>query len=422
MATINTSPAFIIFDDLEASAPILLQIIIFLINNNTTEVQTLELHKVKRVAMAMDPIFPLFFILMFVVAAKAPTLYALTLLYQHEEKPLILSCIVIDVVYLFTWIILWLFLTLKRDWSFKVVHDVREILSLQDAHRTADGNIQNKTMTELKNSLILMHKGHLFVTDDPLAKPSIMRHVLKSCVQDDIYWLRANQSPANRKIPLEECNGVSREMGHLLDSTAANSRLRRESASSPPVPLAAPPYQRLGSLPPHGSPMHPHSPIINSFGTLQRGMGKNNEMMYGVLPPTNTTTLGRTPNQNHYNQMPPEAYATTNYATIHRNSGSSRGLATGQHYGVLGSSSNIKTASPQLMRHVRGGSVTTTREVVIGGPLVGRNVANYNTQIYAASSRDDQEKISDVNGGQSIDTQNKYNYNGSTSNYQKQLQ
>lgn len=74
---------------------------------------------------------------------------------------MILSCIGIDVVYLFSWIILWLALTIKRDWNFRVVHQVHEILSLQDAHRTADGNIQNKSFAELKNALILIHRDHV---------------------------------------------------------------------------------------------------------------------------------------------------------------------------------------------------------------------------------------------------------------------
>lgn len=51
--------------------------------------------------------------------------------FQHEEKMLLLSCIVIDIVFLFAWIILWLILTLKRDWNFKVVHQVHEIIALQ---------------------------------------------------------------------------------------------------------------------------------------------------------------------------------------------------------------------------------------------------------------------------------------------------
>lgn len=50
---------------------------------------------------------------------------------QHEEKALLLSCIITDIFFLFAWIILWLLLTLKRDWNFKVVYHVHEIIALQ---------------------------------------------------------------------------------------------------------------------------------------------------------------------------------------------------------------------------------------------------------------------------------------------------
>ncbi|VDM85577.1 unnamed protein product, partial [Strongylus vulgaris] len=70
-------------------------------------------------------------LLVLIVVVRAPTIYALMILYQHEEKPLLLTCIIVDVVYLFTWILLWLMLTLKREWSFNVAHKVHQIYALQ---------------------------------------------------------------------------------------------------------------------------------------------------------------------------------------------------------------------------------------------------------------------------------------------------
>lgn len=103
------------------------------------------------------------------VVLKAPTLYALMVLYQNEAAPLLLSCIVVDVVYLFAWILLWLALTLKRDWDFNVAHSVHEIIALQQADRSAKqagknansdgrrGSPTHKSASELKNALLLMH-------------------------------------------------------------------------------------------------------------------------------------------------------------------------------------------------------------------------------------------------------------------------
>ena len=59
-------------------------------------------------------------LLLLIVTAKAPTLYALLLLHQNEPQPLFLSCVLVDVVYLFTWLAYWFVLTIKRDWSFRL--------------------------------------------------------------------------------------------------------------------------------------------------------------------------------------------------------------------------------------------------------------------------------------------------------------
>ncbi|KAI6187956.1 hypothetical protein M3Y98_00301700 [Aphelenchoides besseyi] len=60
-------------------------------------------------------------ILLFIILiVKGPSIYALLLLYQHDEQPFFFSCIIIDVIYLFFWLSLWFFLTIKREWNFKL--------------------------------------------------------------------------------------------------------------------------------------------------------------------------------------------------------------------------------------------------------------------------------------------------------------
>lgn len=45
----------------------------------------------------------------------------------------------------------------------KIMHNVYEILSLQNAQHTATGpSARNRTPMELKNALILMHGEHVF--------------------------------------------------------------------------------------------------------------------------------------------------------------------------------------------------------------------------------------------------------------------
>uniref|UniRef100_A0A915PLA1 Uncharacterized protein n=1 Tax=Setaria digitata TaxID=48799 RepID=A0A915PLA1_9BILA len=177
-------------------------------------------------------------LLVLIVVVKAPTIYAHMVIYQHEEKALLLSCIVIDIIFLFAWIILWLILTLKRDWNFKVVHQVHEIIALQNGPQTmitSPTQIIKKKPSELKNALILMHGDQMYLTDDAIAKKSLLRQTQKngiSATGEGIYWLKGNstQSPTMRRVPCENTKGTP-EMNRLL-SMSTNQR-RSSDENSP---------------------------------------------------------------------------------------------------------------------------------------------------------------------------------------------
>ncbi|KAL3106718.1 hypothetical protein niasHT_019846 [Heterodera trifolii] len=208
---------------------------------------------------------------------------------MKEERPLLLWCLVADLVYLFSWILLWLLCTVKCRWDFRVHYDAHELIGLQDAHKTADGGhaVRGRAPGELKGALLLVHGADLFVTDDPVAKPAIMRQVLKSCLpaEDLPAWLRGavpvqnsvpnTHSPQRRFVRAADYGpaavGISDigyhtsdayrtpELGHRQTQQhfggGANTNNNNNIADeSPPgsldVPLAAPPYQRMASLPP----------------------------------------------------------------------------------------------------------------------------------------------------------------------------
>ncbi|VDK82815.1 unnamed protein product [Litomosoides sigmodontis] len=177
-------------------------------------------------------------LLVLIVIVKAPTIYAHMLIYQHEEKALLLSCIVIDIVFLFAWIILWLILTLKRDWNFKVVHQVHEIIAFQNGPQTmiaSPTKIMEKKPSELKNALILMHGDQMYLTDDPIVKKSLLRQTQKSGIgtaNEGIYWLKGSsaQSPTTRRVPPEGVKGTP-EINRLLDASATHRRNSEENLS-----------------------------------------------------------------------------------------------------------------------------------------------------------------------------------------------
>uniref|UniRef100_A0A914L7V6 Uncharacterized protein n=1 Tax=Meloidogyne incognita TaxID=6306 RepID=A0A914L7V6_MELIC len=259
-------------------------------------------------------------LLLLVAAVKAPAFYAIGLLYYKEEKPFLLCCLMADLVYMFVWVLLWCILTIKCLWPFRVHYEVQELISLQDAHKISDGNdCEKRSPNELKNALLLVHGDNMFLTDDPVAKPAIMRQVINNCSSNDFpLWLRsgAQMAPAitttaSTSLPgsysLQRRTFTSQhtpDLGHRHQPLKHFQSLQQpqhfglepRSPDSSPVPLAAPPYQRVGgSLPPliggidEGRFMKEQMTTNNAVCTLQQRQRDNEYATYraSLLPQQN---------------------------------------------------------------------------------------------------------------------------------------
>ncbi|OUC49851.1 Sad1 / UNC-like protein, partial [Trichinella nativa] len=127
--------------------------------------------------------------LVMMVLCKAPILYDLMVLYQHQPQPMLLSCIISDVCYLFLWILLWLGLTLKRDWAFTVRHTLTELGNLLDM-RTLEGQACNES------TLILLSDELAFATNNECKKLALLQAAEKcnnaSKGAGEVYWLKSH--------------------------------------------------------------------------------------------------------------------------------------------------------------------------------------------------------------------------------------
>uniref|UniRef100_A0A8R1DUB6 Uncharacterized protein n=1 Tax=Caenorhabditis japonica TaxID=281687 RepID=A0A8R1DUB6_CAEJA len=225
-------------------------------------------------------------LLVIIASAIGPTIYALLILYQHEHKALILTCIIIDVVYMFSWILMWLGMTLKRDWDFNVTHKVHQFYALNKGMTI--GPIRgNENPSQMKNSILVMHRDTMYATDDQTAKQSLLRAIHTGnfeCISppDDVYWKHGQQSPGTRTKIMAEADGViktSPEMSRMMrmgtddtqqtmsyhsnggrnitQSQMASSQILSRGNSSPPAPSQFGTIQR--------------NQQYGQVGTLQRG-------------------------------------------------------------------------------------------------------------------------------------------------------
>uniref|UniRef100_A0A7E4W7X1 Protein tincar n=1 Tax=Panagrellus redivivus TaxID=6233 RepID=A0A7E4W7X1_PANRE len=243
--------------------------------------------------------------LLVIIGVKGPTMGGILNLIVNEHKPIILTSIIVHGLYLSTWILIWFVITLKQEWQFRILHQVHEFLSIQNAHKLGFGTIVGKAPSELKNALIMMQGDHMYVTDDPLAKQSLMRHALKTNTQEEVYWLRANQSPTARRPPPDEGKSTQ-EMTRLLGPGVR----RQSSGTAVPIGNQSPSMQQyqqnrsLRGLPPQGPLVgYNEEQMMNNFGTMQQVYGQGRQALQ-------TATLGRASTQNLHHQ--PESYASIN--------------------------------------------------------------------------------------------------------------
>nr|CDQ00609.2 Bm10949 [Brugia malayi] len=355
--------------------------------------------KVPQARLCCDGYAPHIFaiiLLVLIVITKAPTIYAHMVIYQHEEKALLLSCIVVDIVFLFAWIILWLILTLKRDWNFKVVHQVHEIIALQNGPQTmiaSPKKIMEKKPSELKNSLILMHGDQMYLTDDTIAKKSLLRQTQKNVIgtaSEDIYWLKGNntQSPTTRRVPQCESVKETLEMNRLLGPSAVH----RQSSDGNSSPTAAyhtishtiqsqmtyPSRQRIiMNIPKYSSEAKVSANVTmpgNTFATFQRAQGSefasgsSRQMMQNPRRPSLQNSMSACTENNTSDITPltqQEAYAsilksrTGQTETITRRRGSKDDGAVNTGFGNVSVSYGTHTTygRPQNQRLIQQAAV-----------------------------------------------------------------
>lgn len=95
-------------------------------------------------------------VLIALAVCNGPLLYDFTLIYKGSLDGTVLACVIGTILHLFLWIVLWLFLTVKQQWSFKLrvtvgrhmVRNARSIKMVNDI-----GNFNSVTSTYHMNKI-----------------------------------------------------------------------------------------------------------------------------------------------------------------------------------------------------------------------------------------------------------------------------
>ncbi|XP_064104586.1 uncharacterized protein LOC135214323 [Macrobrachium nipponense] len=183
-----------------------------------------------------------------------PLLWDMSLVYRGSLDAVVLAAVIGSIVHLFLWIVLWLFLTVKTTWTFKLrvtvaracVSSARSIKLVNDVE-LASGDPRTQPHTPL----LIVGSGKAYAINDNGPKKAIMNVIQKTHQdkrsrgeEEEIYWLRPSQplrSNSASKTASPRAKVTFDEEG-LLSSPSRRAR----AAKSPKIQKST--YRRATTL------------------------------------------------------------------------------------------------------------------------------------------------------------------------------
>lgn len=138
--------------------------------------------------------------LLAVAVCNAPLLYDYTIVYRGSLDGAVLACIVGAILHLFLWVVVWLFLTIKHKWDFKLrvtvsnpKHHHRTILpmnffqigkatvrSARNVKLVTDVDLTTKSEDSTQQPLLIVGNGRTYTVTEHSPKKAIMSVVQKA--------------------------------------------------------------------------------------------------------------------------------------------------------------------------------------------------------------------------------------------------
>ncbi|XP_025268311.1 protein tincar isoform X1 [Camponotus floridanus] len=171
----------------------------------------------------------------------APLLYDYTVVYRGSLDGAILACIIGTIVHLFFWLLLWIFLTVKQRWTFKLrvtigratVRSARSVKLVTDVDLLSTRDDDDGTSAPL----LVVGNGRTYTIADTSPKRAIMSVIQKAAIErkarsqggnvegvdgestadgdEQIYWLRPKLRPSPAQSPNDTGGAPTSDKGWL---------------------------------------------------------------------------------------------------------------------------------------------------------------------------------------------------------------
>lgn len=124
-------------------------------------------------------------ILVAIGVCEAPLLYDFTLIYRGSLDLLVLVIILSSILHLFVWVLLWLILTLKQHWEFKLRVTVGHatVRSAHSIRLVTDVQLITANQDYANAPLLVVGHGRTYTVSENNSKKAIMTVIQKATME-----------------------------------------------------------------------------------------------------------------------------------------------------------------------------------------------------------------------------------------------
>ncbi|KAH1005560.1 hypothetical protein HUJ04_006520 [Dendroctonus ponderosae] len=150
-----------------------------------------------------------FCLLISIGICNVPLIHDYTVAYRGSFDDIPLICIIYNVFHFFFWVITWIFLSMKQNWTFKIRISIGEAVIKESRSLRLIHSVQLNQQTETPTAqqpFLVIGNGRTYTVSDTLPKKAIMDVLQRSAIvkksksngsmavsedsTEDIYWLR----------------------------------------------------------------------------------------------------------------------------------------------------------------------------------------------------------------------------------------
>jgi hypothetical protein len=170
-------------------------------------------------------------VLLAIAVCSAPLLHDYTIVYRGSLDNAVLISIISTVLHLFLWILVWLFLTIKQKWIFKIRVTIGKatIRSARSVKLVTDIDLlsSNKDEDLTSQPLLVVGNGRTYSVSELSPKRAIMTVIQKAAIdkkakgsgddddgEEQIYWLRPKTMSLNASDSDDKLNWFNKKLAN----------------------------------------------------------------------------------------------------------------------------------------------------------------------------------------------------------------